>query len=295
MASVGYVTFNQVKAALSDSMGASTTSYDTQLQLIALRASRAIDSFTGRVFWPEYIVRYMNGNSKNQLRIPECMSLTTAAMSADDGATYTDLAATDYIEYGGPFEEPGRTPITILEMYRNGNYSHWYPGQRSIKLTGLWGWHDRYADAWPSSGDSVQDAAGISASVTTITVTDADGVDENGQTPRFQVGQLLLIESEHIIVTAVTASSTNQLTVLRAQNGTTGATHAKSTAIYIYRPPEIVVYASLVEAVRMWTEGRQGFADTGGIIELGQLRYTKGIDPRIEKMLYDAGLRRVTI
>ena len=295
MAVVGYVTYNRIKAALSDSIGSSTTTYDTHLQLIALQASRIIDNFTGRSFWPEYIVRYLNGNGKSRLRIPECMSMTTVEMSADNGYSYETLDDTDYITYGGPNEEPGQTPITLLEMYANGSYSTWYTGQRSLKLTGLWGYHDHYADAWPSSGDSVQDAAGISASVTTITVTDADGVDEAGQTPRFQIGQLLKIEDEHVIVTAVTASSTNQLTVLRAQNGTTGATHAKAIPIYIYRPPEQVVFATLIQAVRMWTEGRQGFSDIGGIIELGQLRYAQGVDPRLAALLSEAGLRRVTI
>ncbi len=295
MAEIGYVTMKQIRAALSDSLGANTTTYDVALQQIALRASRTIDAFTGRVFYPEYLVRYLNGNGKDRLRIPECMALSAVEMSSDYGSTYTALAATDYITYGGRNEEPGQTPITVLEMYVNGSYSHWYTGQRSLKLTGLWGWHDRYADAWASSGDSVKDAAGISAVITTITVNDADGVDEQGQTPRFQIGQLIKIDSEHIIVTAVTAATTNTLTVLRAQNGTTGATHALSAAITIYRPPEVVVFATLIESVRMWSEGRQGFSDVGGFIELGQLRYAQGVDPRLDALLSQAGLRRITI
>ena len=80
----------------------------------------------------------------------------------------------------------------------------------------------------------MQDAGGINAATTTITVTDADGVDARYQT-RFAVGQLLKVESEFLKALAIN-TTTNALTVLRGANGTTAATHANGTSLYSYAP-----------------------------------------------------------
>jgi len=105
----------------------------------------------------------------------------------------------------------------------------------AVTVGGLWGWHDRPSQAWRSSGDSVQDNP-LSAAATIITVVDADGADVDGQSPRFQVGQLVRIDDEMLWVLAVDAGA-NTLTVQRAVNGTMAATHAQGAAIEIYKPP----------------------------------------------------------
>jgi hypothetical protein len=106
--------------------------------------------------------------------------------------------------------------------------------QNALSVNAIWGFHEDYSRAWVSTGDVVQDTGGINASVQSITVTDADGKDARYRT-RFQTGMLLKIESEYLKVVAVN-TSTNALTVLRGVNGTTAATHAKSTAIGSFAP-----------------------------------------------------------
>lgn len=75
----------------------------------------------------------------------------------------------------------------------------------------------------------------LSSGATTLTVSDADGTDVDGVSPRFQVGHLLRIESEYLRVIAVD-TGTNQLTVQRGVHGTTAASHAQDTAIETYQP-----------------------------------------------------------
>lgn len=58
-----------------------------------------------------------------------------------------------------------------------------------------------------------------------------------------------------------------------------------STWGYSLTIPERVKQAVAIQAVRWLRRGQQGFADTGAIIELGQLRYVQKLDPDIELLL----------
>jgi hypothetical protein len=108
----------------------------------------------------------------------------------------------------------------------------------------VWCNRNRFAtEAWISSGDTVQDAP-LTASATTLNVSLASGVASDGLSPRFQVGQLLRIESEYLVITGI---STNALTVGRGARGSTAAIHVATTAIDVFRPqPEIVRACALM-------------------------------------------------
>lgn len=54
-------------------------------------------------------------------------------------------------------------------------------------------------------------------------------------------------------------------------------------------PPEIA-QAALITTTRWYSRGQQGFRDTGGVVELGQLTYTKALDPDVQMILDQAGL-----
>lgn len=108
-----------------------------------------------------------------------------------------------------------------------------------IIVTADWAWHDDLPNAWHKE-DDVLNAAGITASGTSITVLDADGTNWRGLTPRFSPGNLIRIESEYLRVTAVD-TTTNALTVRRAENGTTAAAHALNADIDVWYPWEPVV------------------------------------------------------
>jgi hypothetical protein len=74
-----------------------------------------------------------------------------------------------------------------------------------------------------------------------------------------------------------------------------GATTVRVTAVWGFSatPPPDVTQAALILAWRWFRRGQQGFADTGAVVELGQLRYTQATDPEVGRMI--AHLRRMSL
>jgi hypothetical protein len=123
---------------------------------------------------------------------------------------------------------------------------------QAVTVTGIWGWHDRWATAWRDTADTVQNNP-LGSTATSITVADADGADTTVETPRFQVGHLLKIENEYLRVLAVN-TATNVLTVLRGVSGTTAAAHALNTPIYTFQPVPDIAAIALTRAAHLYRE-----------------------------------------
>lgn len=163
-----------------------------------------------------------------------------SAATLIDGQGNTLVEGTDYYAY-----PRGQTPIFYLRMLLSSGQqwsqfaTDW---QDAISLTGVYGYRKRYSEAWIASGDTVHDALGINASVTTITVVDADGANANGYAPRFSAGNLIQIESEWLVVIA-TDPTANTLTVIRGVRGTTAAVHAKDVPISVFSVESDIVRA----------------------------------------------------
>lgn len=62
---------------------------------------------------------------------------------------------------------------------------------------------------------------------------------------------------------------------------------------YSTEPPDDVRMATIIQAVRWFKRGQQAFRDVGAIPDLGQLMYTKALDPDVGELVKH--LRRVTI
>lgn len=253
-----YCTLEQLRGYLtSSSVDMERWDDDKMLQYIE-QASRRIDKWCDRRFYPRYATRYLDFQSSYNLLLDEDLLDVTTLSSGG-----TEVADTDYYLY--PLNTYPKWKIEVDQSTTSiMNYSNTH--QKAVTVVGTWGWHNDWDSAWDDSQDTVQDAAGLTAAATTITVGDADGEDINGFSPRFSPGQLLKIESEYVQVTGV-SSSADTLTVRRGANGTTAATHAKDKAISIYRPPEIVTRACL-EVTKLFYEMRSA---TGGVIAMPQL------------------------
>ena len=217
----------------------SKTADDPLLIRSARIASTTIDEECGRHFYPLLATQTYDRPHHFELWFDDDVLAVTSITNGDG----TSVASTAYVlrpnNYYPKYKlDLLRTSGVVWQISSTGNDA------QAISLIATLGYNKNWATAWQTS-DAIADAAGINASVTTITVSDADGADENGMTPRFQVGQLIKIESEYLWVIAVTAASTNTLTVRRAMNGTTAASHATGTAIYNYRPMYDIQQATL--------------------------------------------------
>lgn len=271
-----YATLTEIKAGLPGGIRATTTDYDAVLQRAAGEVSRFVDRHCRRVFYPYLATRRFRGHGGCELRIGDLLSLTSVAISFDNGLTYTTLASTDYfLTCDGDPDTLGS--YTHLELDRNGDYSYWPTGQRSVKVTGVWAYADDRAAAWEDSTDEVQNAA-LTDSGLSVTVADDDGAGLWGLTPRFQAGQLVRIESEFL---EVTAAATNALTVVRGRNGSTAASHAQNTQIDVWRPPEPVKQAVIVHIARGFERALQGYADGRATPDLSAIVWTRSLDPDV--------------
>ncbi|MEZ4667902.1 MAG: hypothetical protein R3E39_08310 [Anaerolineae bacterium] len=212
---------------LRDHLGlaASDTSGDTRLLNALQAAASQIERAAGRRFCPRRAALQHNYTSSLELLLDDDL-LELVSLTNGDG---TAINLNDVIPV------PDEAPFSFLRLTGSSAFIWSISPLQAVTVTGIWGWHDRPADMWRDSGDTVQNNP-LSSSATTLTVTDADWADGEGQSPRFQVGHLLKIDSEYLRVTAVN-TSTNILTVLRAVNGTTAASHTLNTPIYTYQPP----------------------------------------------------------
>ena len=176
----------------------------------------------------------------------------------------------DYLLYplnAEPQQPWGRSYTRVLVDTESGSRPAFPAGMATVEIDGIWGFRQVTED----SGADINEGGTFSASDVTLTVTDGS---------KFAVGQTLLIEGEQLYITGISA---NDLTVTRAVNGTTGATHADSTDISIFRYPGSVVEACLLQSSRTW-QRRAG--DLAASSRPGSSRAdVSGIDPDLQRLL----------
>jgi hypothetical protein len=105
----------------------------------------------------------------------------------------------------------------------------------ALHVSGIWGWHDDYANAWGQPAGALLVGAS-DAAATSLTLADASG---------FDIGHLLRVDDEFMVVTAITGDA---LTVRRGQQGTLAASHDAGAAVAMYRPPELAAAVALALA-----------------------------------------------
>ncbi|MEO1286880.1 MAG: hypothetical protein AAFV93_03870 [Chloroflexota bacterium] len=210
---------------------------DDQRLLDALQAASAtIERHTRRAFQPRLasIAHDLNLRDVRELLLKDDL-LTLQSITNGDGSSITN---DDVIQVAD----------SILRLTNGNAFTYDETPVASILVTGIWGYHPNWAQAWADSGDTVQDVS-LSDSTTSITVTDADA----GTALRFQVGQLLRIDDEYLHITAID-TSTNILTVKRGVNGTVASSHSNGTSIEVYQMPHDVSQLTLRWALWLYRE-----------------------------------------
>lgn len=207
-------------------------------------ASRDIDEFCRRSrfqsgFGPRLGTNRYNGDGGRVLDLDDdLISITTLTIKADltgSGTTYNE--ETDFV--AEPFD---LTPKRRLRVHSYGAGFTFLYGLRTVEVTGKFGYQD------------VRTVA--SATVNEALDTSETGVDVSAAT-EFSPGQTILVDSEQMYVRSIAGST---LTVTRAANGTTAATHNTAAAISIYEYPADVVDACLAVVLKRW-KGRDAGAD----------------------------------
>lgn len=276
-----YASLAEIKASGKDNIGAEITKYDDELLRVAAAISRSIDRYCRRVFYPSLrIDTYSPIADSDVLWVDDLISASLVEYSTDHGDTYTALTASDYrLAYGDRISN--RPSANCIILRPNGALKRWPTGMESVRVTGWWGRADSLTP-FDASGQGI--TADINSAVTSLTVSDADGPGLIGIPPLFSVGQTLRIEDELLAVVAVD-NHANTLAVRRGLNGTTAAAYSAPEGVSIWRVPEPVSRACVIQSVRQLERGLQGYGDGRANPELGQIFFTKQADPEALELL----------
>jgi hypothetical protein len=285
-----YISPAELKDSVPDFIPPGVDKYDSALIRFCNEVSRFVDHWCARRFYPVTEDRYFDRTGRTSSWIDDVLSISALEYSEDDGATYTALSESGnwLLSRAGQHNHPGSYDQVVIDP--NGTtQSVWPSDLKALKLTGIWAYADDRTDCWESSGDTVQDAP-LSDSATTLTVSDDAGRTAFGMKPRFAAGMLIRIETEFLEITNV---QDKELTVLRGRNGSTAASHVNDTAIDIWRAPDPIRQAVLIQAVRAHMRATQGFADSRANAEIGELFFLKKMDPEAQELLAPYRLKRI--
>ncbi len=241
----------------------------TELEQVIQTASRDVDDACGTHFFTETATRIFDGSGLSILVIPDLVAITSLKLDEDrDRVFETTLDPTDYWlsrpNHERPYSELPRRLVTLDVV--NGAFSRFMRQEQLAQIAAEWGYTNTSGDTEVVAGETVQDSTEQDATQLTLDVNDGT---------EFSIGQMLKIQTEQEYVSGIT---TNTLTVARAQNGTTAATHANGVAIskYTYLPK--VVDATLIQAVRLWKRKELAFVSREGSLQ-------EGFDPDAMRLL----------
>jgi len=216
----GYLTLAEYKRdAAVDDRADSDTSDDLVIEDLIEEASRFIDDETGRTFYPRVETRYHDATDERDLWLDDDLLEVISITNGDD----TTIASSAYNLV--PRNYSPHYAISIIQsssetwdVDSNGN------SEDVIDISGIWGYHNNYSQRAWITGSTISDSDTITASSTTIGLASGS---------LFDADQIIKIDSEIIRVTAV---STNDITAVRGENGSTAAAHDDSSTVYIWSP-----------------------------------------------------------
>lgn len=229
-------------------LDAAATQDDEEIADLIVDASQVVEDYCGYNFDPRIETRYFDGdvgqfNPEIYLAGEALLAVTTILNG--DGTTISGsnymllprgeypkdrirLALGNYWTGSNPYDSSAScgTPVLIHSAY----------AEDSIAVTGVWGFHRDYSRAWRDTGLT------LTAAITTTT-DDSITVSAEGV---LDVGNLLQIESEWLVVTGPIDNTAHALTfdVERGVNGSTAATHATSTPVYVWRVESVIEKAT---------------------------------------------------
>jgi len=214
-----YTTLAQVRQYLT--MASANNSDDDLLIRFMRRASNAIDTYCRRKFYPHIEVRKYDLVNSDMVKLDkELLELTTLA--TQNGA----CAVGNTVLFLGTGKNWNRPPYDRIVIDSSSGSTLNYSGtpQKANHVTGIWGYHEDWGNAWVDTGTSLANAYTASAASITLAGAGSVGVgasDVYGEYPRISVGNLLKIDSEYFYVIGGATSGNGTTTVLPYANGTT--------------------------------------------------------------------------
>lgn len=313
---IWYATREDVMRALD---AKPTTRNVAQIGRALESASRDVEDLCHRKFFPVAATRYFDWPSRQGgtpwvLRLDDQELISVSALTSGGTALTADEYNLEPVNSGPPYNR------VEVNLGGNGSFGGGNTAQRSIAVTGLFGYRNTEAPAGALvevldasetgvdvdgaaaaalgvgsvirvdsermlvTGRSMLDTgqnlggAGLTAQANSVTLVVSDGT-------AFAVDEVLLIESERMLITDIAGNNltvvrawdgtvlaahaagvdiyaSRTLTVTRGSLGTTAAAHGSGTSVQRWAPPGLVRDLTIAEAENRFLQENAGYART---------------------------------
>lgn len=230
---------------------------DSVIEQIIEGASRFIDEKTAKTFYPRIQTRYQSvpeagAQDPDELWLDDWL-LEVINLANGDGVAIT---ANDY--YTKPRNDYPKYAICLKESASVvWNTDAAGNSEYVIPVNAIWGYHDEYQTRGWIVATAVNKGGGINATESPITVDLGTNIAP---------GRIVKIDNE--IMICKSSDSTSFTPIGRGDNGSTAATHADDSPVYIWTPMPTIRMACL-EIVKSAYSRRFGSNTTGTAIITG--------------------------
>lgn len=257
---------------------------DEKVSDYLIRATRYIDRFTRRTFYPYRQTR--------KFAIPHLFSdlrmrryLTADLYMDDDLLEVKQLANEDQIMEEDTdyfFQVSNIYPVQSIALkfpnFWGGIYAATTMSRAFndpvIHIDGVWGYHDRYNrvnEAWVDTLEIVE-TGGINATATELNLSNVDGKDAQ-YLRRFNIGNMIRIDDEFMEIVDLSTED-DTITVIRGVRGSLPVAHDEGAKIYRWRVVDDIIEAT-IQVAKTWREAdtaagsRIGVTDMSAGVEIG--------------------------
>ncbi len=224
--------------------------HDDRLLALLEGASRWIDGYCDRRFATIHAERRFDGTGKATLTVPDLIAVSALRVRTT-ASEWPSWPSGDWLLYplnAAPVE-PGGRPYSRI-MLASGARRRFPLSRGGVSVTGIWG----YGDVREDIGLRVADGSPVAVDDAALAV--APGVNAAA----LSAGHTVRIDAEQLYVTGITGDGKGAatLTVRRGVNGTAAAFHAAAAGVSVYRYPDAVTEACLLQAAVWWRERLAG-------------------------------------
>ena len=265
-------------ATLKTQLGVTGTGDDTPLLQSLEMASRSIDTFCKRHFYNTSETKQFRGAGNRLFLDTDLISITTLTTLKDDRTTDKTWATTDYELF--PL---GDTiyPKEWIELADNTSAGSFASGiKRGVQIVGVFGYGNGTSSTPYLSATTTNDGS-FGASDTDFTAT--AGANLN-------IGETILIDSEQMYITGI---SSNTITIQRAMNGTSGASHSTGATVNVYNYPQEISNACYLQAGRISKRWHTAYASSLGAPEMSPFDVSTALDGDVQRLLNPYRIQRI--
>lgn len=284
-----YTTLDAVRRYLG--LASANSSDDELLNNFMRRASRSIDRYTRRKFYPRVDTRYYNLAEDSQVVKLDDDLLEVTTLKTQNGA----CTVASSVFWAGTGESWNHPPYDRIVFDTSTGCTLNYSGtpQRATEVTGVWGYHEDWANAWIDTGTSLAanyNASGASLSLAGAGSAGTGASDVYGDAPRIAVGDLLKVGDEYLYVMGGTTSENNVL-VHGYMNGTTAASHPSGTSIARFAPEADIEWST--RRLTAWLFGQKDspYTNKQAFVQLGTIELPEAVAKDVKDKI-DRFMRR---